>query len=140
MLIGAWERLHGYNKWIPTAATVQSATLSRVGFGGDSESKRANDMSIGWQLALQIVWRDRNGVEHSGIFQAYEESPLYQLCEKDRIAIRFNPQRPSEFCLPGLAQSNAVRAWRLSLYALMILVVFIFLAALWFGPNLITSR
>lgn len=48
---------------------------------------------------------------------------LYQLVEGNTVDIRFNPGSPSEYYLPGLIQSGLVRASKLTIYVLMIIVL-----------------
>src|SRR5580692_5856542 len=121
MLIELFARLRGYDKWTPAVATVQSTTLSRVGDVGNDKSKPA--LALGWESACKIKWQDRNQIEHTAVFQAFEESPLYQLCEGDTVNIRFNPAKPSEYYLPGLIQSGLTRTWKLTVYALMLIIL-----------------
>lgn len=112
MLIGKWEHLRGYDQWLPATARVRSIGIFRVG------GKFAS------QAVCEIVWNDQRDFQHTGTFKAFEESPLYQLCEGDAVAIRFNPQNPAQFYVPGLIGSDLTRMWRLSLYGfLMILLV-----------------
>lgn len=105
---GAWIRVRGYERWLPATATVRSTALSRVGG------------KFAWQAVCEITWQDSRGAGYSGRFKAFEESPLYQLSEGDAVGIRFNPENPTEFYVPGLIQSNLTRAWRLGLYGLMV--------------------
>lgn len=111
MLIEIWERLRGYHNWTPAKATVQSAALSRVGG------------AFAWQSICTISWRDQQHSEHTAAFKAFEESPLYQLCEGDTVGIRFNPANPSEFYLPGLMESQLTRTGRVALYGFMLVVL-----------------
>lgn len=77
-----------------------------------------------WQQSTcEIGWTDQNQIEHTAVFEAFEESPLYQLDEGDTVSIRFNPEKPSEYYLRGLIQSELTRNWKLTVYALLILVV-----------------
>jgi len=124
MLIEWWERLRGYDKWTPAVATVQSTELSRVGEIGHDNSKSA--LALGWESVCTIRWQDQNQNEQTAVFRAYEESPLYQLCEGDKVNIRFNPAMPSEYFLPGLVQSGLTRNWRLTVYTLMLIVLGVF--------------
>ena len=62
-------------------------------------------------------------MERTAVFQAFEESPLYQLIEGDTVNIRFNPAKPSEYYLPGLAQSGLTRTWKLTVFWLMLIVL-----------------
>jgi hypothetical protein len=121
MLIEWWEHLRGFDRWTPAVATVQSTTLSRVGEIGNDKSKPP--LALGWESICQIRWRDQNQIEHMAVFQAFEESPLYQLCEGDTVNIRFNPSRPSEYYLPGLIQSELTQTWKLTVYTLMLIVL-----------------
>jgi hypothetical protein len=118
MLIEWWEHLRGYDRWTPAVATVQTTTLSRVG-----EIKSKPPQALGWESICRIRWRDQNQTEHTAVFQAFEESPLYQLCEGDMLDIRFNPASPSEYYLPGLIQSTLTRTWKLTVYTLMFIVL-----------------
>jgi Protein of unknown function (DUF3592) len=117
MLIEAWERLRGYDKWTSTVATVLSTTLSRIDIGND---KSKSPLTVGWESVCRISWRDKSEIEHTSIFKAYEESPLYQLCEGDAVNIRYNPAKPSDYYLPELIQSRLTRTWKLTLYVLVI--------------------
>jgi hypothetical protein len=121
MLIEAWERLHGYHRWTPTTAIVQSAELCRVGELGHGESKPST--ALGWESACTMKWKDQNQVEHTAVFHAYEESPLYQLVEGNTVELRFNPSNPSEYYLRGLIESHVIRTWRLTIYAVMVIVL-----------------
>jgi len=121
MLVELWERLHGYDKWTPAVATVQSTELSRVGEIGDDKSKPP--VALGWESVCKIRWKDQNQIERTAVFQTYEESPLYQLVEGNSVHIRFNPANPSEYYLPGLTQSGLIRTWKLTIYAVMLIVV-----------------
>ena len=79
MLIELWERLRGYGKWTPAVATVQSTTSSPVGEIGSDKSQRP--VALGSDSICKIRWLDLNQKEHTAEFQAFEESPLYQLFE-----------------------------------------------------------
>jgi hypothetical protein len=109
MLIEGWERLRGYDNWTPTLATVKSSTVSRDG-------------EFIWRSTCEIEWRDQNQIEHTAVFNAFEESSLYQLTEGDTIEIQINPAKPSQFYLRGLIESDLTRKWKLTMYALMIIV------------------
>jgi hypothetical protein len=91
MLIELWERLHGYDRWTPAVATVQSTKLSPVGELGSDKSNRPP--GLGLKSVCKIRWKDQNQNEHTAAFQAFEESPLYQLPEGDTVNIRFNPAK-----------------------------------------------
>ena len=121
MLIELWERLRGYEKWTPAVATVQSTTPSPVGELGSDKSQRP--VALGSDSICKIKWQDLNQKEHTAEFQAFEESPLYQLFEGDSVNIRFNPAKPSEYYLQDFIQSSLTRTWKLAVYALMLIVL-----------------
>jgi hypothetical protein len=131
MLIELWEKFCEYDKWVPAVATVQSTELSRVGEIGHDKSKPP--VALGWESNCRIKWQDKNQTERSAVFQAYEESPLYQLIEGDTVGIRFNPANPSEYYLPGLMQSRVLRTWKLAIYITMLIVLVIALLVFTFA-------
>ena len=120
MLIEAWERLRGYDKWTLAVATVTSTTLSQIDIGSD---KSKSPLTVGFESICKITWQDKNQFEHTAVFSAYEESPLYQLSEGDTVNIRYNPAKPSDYYLPELIQSRLTRTWKLTLYTLMIALI-----------------
>lgn len=138
MLIQIWERLCGYDNWTPATATVLSSSLAGVGVGGSVEAMpKKGEVVVGWKSCCRIAWADHDGAQHTATFEAYEESPLYQLCDGDTVDIRFNPDHPDEFYLPGLLQSRLVSAWKFGLFAVMIVLACILVVAQWVGPNVI---
>jgi hypothetical protein len=138
MLIQAWERLRGYDRWTPATATVKSSSLARVEFDR-RETGDAKKPAFAWKSNCTIVWNDQNGVERKAVFEAFEESPLYQLVDGDQVAIRFNPHQPAEFYLPGLLHSKLAQAWKMGVFALLIILVIFAILAAWFGPNLLNA-
>lgn len=135
MIIEAWERLHGYNNWMPAIATVQASRLESAGFGNSNSAIRA----IALQSVCKIVWQDHNRVSHTAEFEVFEESSLYQLCEGDKVDIRFNPAKPDEFYLPGLLQSKLAKTWKLTFYVVLFALVVIAIAVAWFGPAILDA-
>ena len=87
----------------------------------------------------RIVWQDRQGIQHTAEFEVFEESPLYQLADRDTVSIRFNPKKPAEFYLPGLLQSKLARTWKLGIWAVLAILVFIGVVVAWFGPSLLRA-
>jgi hypothetical protein len=69
-----FAHLRGYDKWTSAVAMVQSATLSRVGEVGNGKSNPS--VALGWESSCEIRWEDQNQIEHTAVFQAFEESPL----------------------------------------------------------------
>jgi hypothetical protein len=121
MLIKLWEHLRGYNKWTPAVAVVQSTELARVGELRADKSKPP--VALGWESVSWINWLDQNRIERTAVFQAYEESPNYQLVEGNTVNIRFNPANPSDYYLPGLIESGLVRTWKLTICVVMGIVL-----------------
>jgi hypothetical protein len=121
MLSEWFERLHGYDKWNSAIATVQSIRLSPVGEVGTNKSDPP--LALGWEVFCEIRWEDQNRAEHHAVFRAFEESPLYQLCEGDTVNIRINLAEPSEYYLPTLMKSEFTRTWKLAVWTLLILVL-----------------
>ena len=72
MLSEWFAHLRGYDKWTSAVATVQSATLSRVGEVGSGKSNPP--VALGWESSCEIRWEDQNQIEHTAVFQAFEES------------------------------------------------------------------
>jgi hypothetical protein len=134
VVIGLCEHLRGYRNWMPTRATVESSTISGIDFGKD-DSKQ----SLAWRSVCKIAWLDQDRVPHTAEFDAFEESPLYQLCDGDTIEIRFNPRRPEQFYLPGLIQSKLAKAWKLTIFAVVFILVLIGIAVAWFGPSILRA-
>ena len=138
MLIQIWARLRGYQTWTPATATVHSSTVAGIGIGGSAEDTPKKDkVVVGWESSCRIAWADQHGAEHTGTFEAYEESPLYQLCDGDTVEIRFNPNRPDEFYVPGLLEARLTGAWKFGLFAVMMVLACAVIAMIWLGPNVL---
>lgn len=134
MLIQVWEHLRGYRNWTPTNATVISSTLSGIEFG-ENVAKHP----VAWQSVCKIVWQDQDRVPHKAEFKVFEESPLYQLCDGDSVDIRFNPTKPDQFYLPGPIQSRLWKAWKVNIFAVLIILFLIGIAVAWFGPIILNA-
>jgi hypothetical protein len=139
MLIEIWERLHGYNNWTPTIATVQSSTLTPVRFGDATVERGGNGQAIAWESMCKIAWDDQHRIRHTAEFEVFEESPLYQLTDRDTVSIRFNPNKPGEFYLPGLLQSKLAWAWKLGIWAILAILIAVGFVVVWFGPNILNA-
>jgi hypothetical protein len=137
MLIEFWERLRGYDKWTETAATVQSSTLDNFRFGSESEKQAGRGQPLVWQSVCKIEWKDHHDNQFTATFEAFEESPLYQLRAGDTVTIRFNPQRPAEFYLRGLLKSDLAYSWKIGVYTIMLVLVFVAIFGLWFSPAIL---
>ena len=86
-----------------------------------------------------IVWHDQRGEPHSAEFEVVEESPLYQLCDGDKLHIKFNPAKPDEFYVPSLLQSRLIRITRLTFFVVLIVLVIVGVVASWFGPHILNA-
>jgi hypothetical protein len=134
VLIEVWEHLRGYSNWTPTRATVESSTPSEIAFG-----RNAAKQSVAWQSVCKIGWLDQNRLPHTAEFEAFEESPLFQLCDGDTVEIRFNPRKPDQFYLPGLIQSRLAKALKLTIFAVLIILALIGIVIAWFGPDILSA-
>jgi hypothetical protein len=139
MMIEFWEGFRGYNKWAETVATVQTSTLDSVSFGSASQKKAGKGQPLVWQSECKILWEDQQGNQYTATFEAFEESPLYQLCAGDTVTIRFNPQKPAEFYLRGLFKSNLKYSWKMGVYTIMLILVFLAVFGLWFSPVILKA-
>lgn len=108
MLIELWERLRGYDKWIPVEARIQSSTLSEEQIG-EIHSRYTGEYEpvYEWESENVLTWTDKSGQEHSASYKVNEDSPLFQLYDGQTVTIRYNPANPDEFYLRGLASSHA---------------------------------
>lgn len=96
MLIEIWERLRGYDKWIPVEARVYSTSEIRKKLGKRYHASPSSQFS-----GELLVWQDQRGETRFGTFLTHETSPLYQLVEGEPIAIRYNPAKPGRYyCRP----------------------------------------
>jgi len=125
MLIEIWERIRGYDKWIQTEAKVASSDLIEIDFPLAQHRTSQPHAALGWKSTCQIVWSDHNCNQHSGSFEAVEESPLYQLCEGESISIRFNPTNPDQFYVSGLLHSNVLSGLKATLWTIILVLVLI---------------
>jgi hypothetical protein len=96
MLIELWERLRGYDKWIPAEAYVYPATEIRKKLGKRYQISPESQFS-----GELLVWLDDYEQAHVGTFVTHETSPLYQLLEGESIPILYNPAKPDRYyCRP----------------------------------------
>ncbi|MGA3371900.1 MAG: hypothetical protein ABSC48_09085 [Terracidiphilus sp.] len=96
MLIEIWERLRGYDKWVPVEARVWSASQLRKKLGKRYQVSPSSQFS-----GELLVWRDLSGETRFGSFVTHETSPLYQLLEGETIHICYNPSKPDHYyCRP----------------------------------------
>jgi hypothetical protein len=77
----------------------------------------------GGSLPARFDGRIRIRLSTRQYFKLLRNRRFYQLCEGDTVNIRFNPAKPSEYYLPGLIQSEFTRTWKLTVWALLLLVL-----------------
>jgi hypothetical protein len=92
MFIEIWERLRGYDKWIETQATVESAAEIRRALG-----KRYQESPESRVSGRLLIWKDQYCRTQCGGFVAHDISPLYQLLDGETISIRYNPTHPDRY-------------------------------------------
>jgi hypothetical protein len=120
MLIEIWERLRGYDKWVPATAKIESSKAEKTAHYG-----RDGSVSYTWAAGDELVWTDLQGQQQSAEFKVDDESPLYQLVGGEDVAIRYNPARPDEFYFHELLQSRVRRFFQLVLYTCIFLAVLV---------------
>ena len=120
MLIDIWERMHGYERWIETEATIESCRTTRL-------QVRGRDASYSENI---LLWTDRAGQNHRAPFTAPADSPLYLLVQGVTIGIRYNPADPEQYYLRELFQTRARNA--LSTTVIVALFIVAFMLFLWF--------
>jgi len=107
MLLEFWERLRGYDKWIETAATINSSDLAEVEIGKARMTRFSDWEPIDeWQSKCQLAWTDASRASHTATYAVAEDSPLFQLYDGQTVAIRYNPARPDQFYLRGVLGSK----------------------------------
>lgn len=116
MLIEIWERLRGYDKWIPVEARVYSAPEIRKKLGKRYQVSPSSQFS-----GELLVWHDLGGKTRLGSFITHETSPLYQLLEGETINIRYNPARPDHYYCRPLFLSWLARITKASLVGVVCL-------------------
>lgn len=94
MLVQLWERLRGYNQWILTDAEIESSQME------DRISTYRGRTFHSYDSDDKVVWTDRQGNRQFGFLNVPDDSPLYQFVGGEKIAIRYNPDKPEEFYFP----------------------------------------
>jgi hypothetical protein len=115
MLIELWERFCGYDRWVLVEATIESSQME------DNETTYRGQTRHVYDSGDTLVWIDRQGNRQTGFCRVPDDSPLYQLVGGEKIAIRFNPDKPEEYYLPELLKARL----RHNLSQLVFLVLFI---------------
>jgi len=112
MLLEIWESLRGYDKWVRTDATVKTSELAQQWIAA-SPSEKGEQKPRGaaikeWRSTCTLAWADGANREHTAQFEVSDNSPLFQLYEGMIVSIRYDPNNPAEFYLPGVMKSRVV--------------------------------
>jgi len=100
MLIELWERIRGYNRWVPVEATISSSEMEDhvvEGRGGPSHLYVSAD---------KLSWVDAQGNRHTGECIVPSDSSLYQLIGGEKVPIRYDPSNPDDFYFPALLKAR----------------------------------
>jgi hypothetical protein len=96
MLIELWERLRGYDKWVPVEARIESTRVWK-------RETRYGTVDCSDDVML---WTDPTGMNHRAPFTTQDGSPLFELIEGSTRAIRYNPADPEEYYCRELYEHN----------------------------------
>jgi Protein of unknown function (DUF3592) len=102
-----WEHLRGYDKWIETTATFESADLEKT-----PHTDRGGNVTYTWASFDTIVWTDQTGTTHRADFRVPDDSPIYQLVDGNTATIRYNPANPDRFYYPDLLRARIATTLR----------------------------
>jgi Protein of unknown function (DUF3592) len=128
MLAEIWERLRGYDEWVPTQATVESNAVNRT-----SHTDRYGRVSYTYDSDEVLAWFDASGERHEASFKAPDDSSLYQMIGGEKIAIRYNPANPDEFYLRELLKTRVHTA--ISRVTVILLFVALVVLGGWLGAR-----
>lgn len=107
MLTEIRNRLHGYDKWIQTEATILSSELAEPDAGLEHNEKRSNLGSpFQWHSTCVIGWTDMSGAAHTASYIVGERSWLFRLYDGKTVPIRYNPACPGEYYLRDLFRNE----------------------------------
>ena len=120
MFIEIWERLRGYDKWIPTQAKIESSDISKL-----NVVTRSGKVANTYQYAGdRLSWVDAQGNKQYSTFSVDEQSPLYQYIDGESLPIRYDPAHPSRFYNRDLMRYRVQVAATVSIF-LIAIVAFI---------------
>jgi hypothetical protein len=122
MLIEIWERLRGYDHWVPATAKVHSSRVQRT-----AHPDRSGNVTYTWASQDQLVWADDKGQEHSAEFTVPDDSPLYQYVGGETVSVRYDPSNPDRFYFRDLLRSRLHTVLKVTVYTLLFVL---FLAGL----------
>ena len=122
MLIEFWERLHGYDKWIATEATIKSSTTKKA-----SRKVKGGRQDI-WSATNTIFWTTTQGQIQNADFYLADISLLEHFAVGETVTIRYNPANPSNFYLRKLFLLS-LRKWIKSTAMLLAWIAFVALIA-----------
>jgi hypothetical protein len=116
MLTELWEKLRGYDKWIETEGKVESSEPTYYQYRG-RDYTRSDDV---------IVWADGAGEKHRAPFTVRVDSPLFELVQDSKIAIRYNPADPEEYYFRELLQARIRKVLKTVVVAVLLIAASIF--------------
>jgi len=119
MLIEIWERLRGYDKWVETAAKIESSEVEKTPI--TDRSGRVVDYS--YDSGDMLTWTDRQGEKQYADFTVPDDSPLYQLVGGESVTIRYNPARPEQYYFRELLRTRVHTTFKATLLLLFLLAV-----------------
>lgn len=101
MLIELWERFRGYDRWIQAEATIMSSEME------DHEYRPSRaPVTHEYDSRDMLTWIDGQGNRQTGICRVPDDSPLYQLIGGEKVAIRYNPDKPEDYYFPELLKAR----------------------------------
>jgi hypothetical protein len=96
MFVTVWEHLRGYNKWVATEATIESADRC-IDMEYRDPSDPPGKSRYTWKMEDTLVWSDAAGQKHQTQFTAHDDSPLFKLGVGAKLTIRCDPASPARF-------------------------------------------
>ena len=117
MLIEIWERLRGYDQWVPAAAKVRSSRVQKT-----AHSDRSGNVTYTWASKDELIWADDKGQQHTAQFTVPDDSPLYQYVGGETVSIRYDPSDPDRFYFRDLLRTRVHTALKVTGYALLFLL------------------
>ncbi|MBB6143565.1 hypothetical protein HNQ77_001514 [Silvibacterium bohemicum] len=118
MMTKLWERVRGYDKWIETAATFEAAKVQKTPHNG-----RDGSVSYTYNSLDTISWTDQSGATHRAEFKVPDDSPIYQLVDRNQATIRYDPDQPDRFYYPDLFRTRIATVLQRIGYTILFLVI-----------------
>lgn len=120
MLIELWERFRGYDRWTLAEATIESSQMEEHVYSYRGQTSHEYDSGD------TLVWIDNYGNRQTAFCHIPDDSPLYQLVGGEKIAIRYNPDKPEEYYFPELMKArlrhNSLQIGTIALFLSLFLI------------------